>query len=51
MIYYCYINPFGADVLHTEKPGGWFAPTATEKSSQGVTFQGKISGVFQVFLP
>ena len=31
--YYCYINLFGADISHTEKPGGWFAPAETGNSS------------------
>ena len=38
MIYQCDINPFGADILHKEKPGDGISPTETADSSKRVTF-------------
>ena len=41
-IYQSYFNPFGTDILLTEKPRGWFPPAEAENSNRRKTFEIKM---------
>ena len=41
-IYQSYFNPFGTDILLTEKPRGWFLPAEAENSNRRKTFEIKM---------